>query len=182
MPTRSLFDSADLYPGESHDRAAYQREIGATLPSVVGVVDLLARARAAGLQYPKLWLALPDGTPLRITVAGERSRTPGYLVLTDDGRYPNNLYFGRISPAGVLEFGRDAGTRRDALIELLTRLAFNPAKVAADYGHMTGNCCFCSLKLKDARSIAVGYGRTCAQKFSLPWGHAEPRPDFELTI
>lgn len=141
-----------------------------TLPSVAGVVALLNVAKAAGLKFPKLWLQLPDGTPLRISVAGDRSRTPGFLMLTDGGPFEDNRYFGRISPAGDLELGRDAPRVKDQLVALLERLAANPAQVAADFGHLTGNCCFCARKLADERSTAVGYGQTCAKKFGLPWG------------
>lgn len=140
------------------------------LPSVAGVVQLLLRAKAAGLQYPKLWLQFADGEPLRISVAGEQSRTPGFLMLTDGEPFGMNKFFGRISPAGELELGRDAGPRRDELVPLLTRLAAEPERVAAEYGHLTGHCCFCSRKLSDDRSIAVGYGNICARKFGLPWG------------
>lgn len=141
-----------------------------SLPSVVGIVQLLATARDRGLKFPKLWLQLPDGTDLRVTIAGERSRTPGFLMLTDGGKYPDNKYFGRISPEGVLELGRDAPAVRADLLALLEQLAANPAQVAAAYGHLTGACCFCALRLTDARSVFVGYGQRCAERFALPWG------------
>lgn len=144
------------------------------LPSVAGIVALLNVAKAAGLQFPKLWLQLPNGTPLRISIAGEQSRTPGYLMLTDGGPFGANRYFGRISPSGALELGRDAPPVRDALVDLLVHLASDPAKVAADFGHLTGNCCFCNKKLTDDRSVAVGYGQTCAKKFGLRWGVVAP--------
>lgn len=140
------------------------------LPSVTGVVELLLRAKAAGLQYPKLWLQFADESPLRISVAGEQSRTPGFLMLTDGEPFGMNKFYGRISPAGALELGRDSGARREELVALLTRLAREPEKVAAEYGHLTGHCCFCSRRLSDDRSISVGYGQTCARKFGLPWG------------
>lgn len=142
------------------------------LPSVTGVVDLLGVAQANGLKFPKLWLQLPDATPVRISIAGERSRTPGYLMITDGEPFGVNRYFGRISPRGELELGRDAPPVRAALVELLEKLAANPAQVAADFGHLTGNCCFCARKLADDRSVFVGYGQTCAKKFGLPWGAA----------
>jgi Family of unknown function (DUF6011) len=138
--------------------------------SMSGVVQLLGRAKAAGLKFPKLWLQFPDGRPLRITVAGERSRTPGFLMLSDGESFGSNLYFGRISPDGRLEIGRDGFAVQAQLVALLERLAADPAGVAAEFGHLTGHCCFCSLALKDERSVAVGYGPTCAQKFGVPWG------------
>jgi hypothetical protein len=160
-------------PGRPH----WQREPRpfAVLPSCVGVVKLLETARTSGLQWPKLWLQLPNGAPVRVTVAGDRSSTPGYLVITDGGPYGSSLYYGKISPSGVLEMGRDcigeANTAtREALVALLDSLARDPAGTAAHYGHLSGSCAFCSLPLKDSRSVEVGYGQRCAQRFGMPWG------------
>lgn len=151
------------------------------LPSVAGVVALLKVAQSNGLQYPKLWLQFADGGALRISIAGAQSRTPGFLMLTDGEAFGSNRFYGRISPAGQLELGRDAGERRDELVALLSRLAAEPAQVAAEYGHLTGHCCFCARKLSDAPSIAVGYGPICARKFGMPWGERkEQLVDVEL--
>lgn len=138
--------------------------------SMTGVVQLLERAKASGLKFPKLWLQLKDATPLRINVAGERSKTPGYLMLSDGETFGQNRYFGRISPAGRFEIGRDGFAVQAELVALLERLASDPAGVAAEFGHLTGHCCFCSLTLKDERSVSVGYGPVCAEKFGVPWG------------
>jgi hypothetical protein len=146
------------------------------LPSMVGIVAMLDRAKATGLKFPKLWLQLPDGSPLRITVAGEKSKTPGYLTLTDGEAFRSGRYFGRISPEGRLEIGRDGDEVGPALVEILTRLANDPAGVAAEFGHLTGHCCFCSLKLQDERSVTVGYGPICAEKFGVPWGEKPTKP------
>lgn len=140
------------------------------LPSCEGIVELLGRAMAAGLKYPKLRLQLANGEPLRIHVAGERSQTPGYLMLTDGGPFGDNKFYGRVSPEGKLELYREGKARQEQLVALLVALAEDPAKVAAEYGHLTGGCCFCRLPLSDARSLHVGYGKICAGKFGLPWG------------
>lgn len=166
---RSLFDNL---PDTNPAPAPPARPVVA-LPSVAGVVRLLATARENGLQYPKLWLQLPDETPVRITVAGDKSRTPGFLMLTDGGPFGSNRFFGKISPRGQLELYRDGEAVRADLVPLLERLACEPAKVAAEFGHVTGNCCFCARKLADERSTAIGYGQTCAKKFGLPWGHVK---------
>jgi hypothetical protein len=146
---------------------------------VTGVVNLLDTAKAKGLKHPKLWLLL-DGvgaepSPLRITIAGDKSKTPGYLMLTDGGGFGSGLYFGKISPQGELHLGRDGFEVVKPLTALLTRLAKDPAKVAADFGHLTGHCCFCSLPLNDPKSTRVGYGPICAEKFCLPWGIDDPK-------
>lgn len=44
------------------------------------------------------------------------------------------------------------------------------AEDAAKFGHVTGQCVFCSRKLTDERSVTVGYGPVCAERESLPWG------------
>lgn len=57
---------------------------------------------------------------------------------------------------------------RDVLCEIAT----DPVAFAAKYGLGTGVCCFCSKPLCDDRTLAVGYGKKCAQNWSLPWGKA----------
>ena len=146
-----------------------KQPVGA-LPPVRGVVELLDKAKAAGLKRPKLWLQLPDGTPVRVTVAGEKSSTPGHLTLTDGESFGSNRFFGKIAPDGVLTLGGDGYDVQKPLVELLKRLASDPAHVAAEFGHLTGHCCFCSLPLTDERSVMVGYGQTCAEKYGLDWG------------
>lgn len=44
------------------------------------------------------------------------------------------------------------------------------AEQAAEFGHMHGRCCFCSLAIDTPESTAVGYGPICASKHGLPWG------------
>lgn len=58
------------------------------------------------------------------------------------------------------------GEVRDVLYEIAT----DPVSFAKKYGLGTGLCCFCSKPLCDERTLAVGYGKKCAQNWSLPWG------------
>lgn len=44
------------------------------------------------------------------------------------------------------------------------------ADQAAKFGKLWGQCVFCSRLLTDERSVAVGYGPTCATNNGLPWG------------
>jgi len=50
------------------------------------------------------------------------------------------------------------------------------AEQAARFGAITGQCVFCGRRLTDERSIAVGYGPTCASHNGLPWGEKELVP------
>ena len=45
----------------------------------------------------------------------------------------------------------------------------DPIKFAMHKGRLLGNCIFCYRALSDNRSTAVGYGKTCARHYSLPW-------------
>lgn len=60
---------------------------------------------------------------------------------------------------------------------LLEQLAASPQTFAAEYGKTTSRCCFCHLPLSVGKSLAVGYGRTCAFNYGLPWGGVPPPRD-----
>lgn len=130
----------------------------------------MLQAAAGHLKYPKINIATAGGRHIALYVAGERSRAPGVVNVVE----PNTeVWYGRVHPDGRWEPGR-GGTEATADVEdLLKRLAENPEKVAADYGRLSGACCFCNRTLKDERSTAVGYGKTCAAHFGLTWGKAK---------
>lgn len=137
---------------------------------VAGIFRLFATA-AARLRYPKIHLVSDEGTPVQLSVAGERSRYTGQVMITDGGPYGQNRYFGRIDREGTLTAGRDL---TPTVRRLLAALAADPAAVAAAYGKRTGSCCFCHKELTTDESLAVGYGPVCAQNFGLPWGKVPP--------
>jgi hypothetical protein len=141
-----------------------------------GIFDLFETAISNRLKYPKIRLLATDGATVVLRRNGDKSRYPGAIAVTDDRPYGANSYFGRIESSGQLVQGRDF---KSPVAVLLESLASNPAKTAAEYGKLTGHCCFCEAPLKDARSTAVGYGPICADHFGLPWGvDSEP---FKLT-
>jgi hypothetical protein len=119
---------------------------------------------------PKITLETADGRTVILAVAGERSRAPGSINVTDDRRYPDNTWYGRLETDGGWRAGRAADA---AVLDLLRRFAADPAAVAAEYGRAMGSCCFCRRPLTDPRSILVGYGEICAHRFGLPWGHSD---------
>ena len=88
-------------------------------------------------------------------------------ILTDGNGYEDGTWYGRIERDGSITTGR---AFNENIRAILRRLADEPAKVASEYGTLTGSCCFCCLPLKDERSTAVGYGPVCAKHFNLPWG------------
>lgn len=148
-----------------------------------GLTAIFTRALASGKKYPKIALRTAGGLPLVLSLAGERSRYAGAVNVTDGGKYPDNVYYGRIEPNGAFA-GRDPGPD---VMGLLLRFAADPQGVAAAYGRETGECCFCQAELTDERSVLQGYGPICAERHGLPWGErpdrlpAQPVPtDFQI--
>lgn len=47
------------------------------------------------------------------------------------------------------------------------------AEQAREFGDLTSQCIYCGRRLTDERSIAAGYGPTCADHRGLPWGAVE---------
>jgi hypothetical protein len=142
----------------------------ARAPETVGdlsrIVAMFDRARAR-LRAPAITL---DG--FRVNVAGQRARQPGSLTITSaaqgyDGR---REWLGRVTLAGTFEAGRSAPAD---IAHKLRRFALDPEGEAAAYGALHGRCCFCNKRLgegEDQRSVAVGYGPTCAENYGLDWG------------
>lgn len=58
----------------------------------------------------------------------------------------------------------------DEILDDIRRLAVDPVGFACEYGKATGRCCFCTLPLKEERSLGVGYGPICARNYRMPWG------------
>lgn len=140
-----------------------------------GVLALFAKAKEH-LKHPAVVLSVPGvaGLAIRLSVAGPRARVPGSITVLDaekgiDGRD----WFGRILTDGTYQPSNSANGRTEAITARLREFASDPAKVAAEHGKLTGNCCFCNRGLQDERSTAVGYGPVCAVHYGLPWSHAD---------
>lgn len=142
------------------------KEVG----SMTGVLELFAKA-SKKLKHPKIRLETPAGRQLALSVAGPFSKEPGSIQLTDGAGYGQNFWYGRVTPEGDLKPSpKLSGDVVDDLTSILTQLSIRPAQTAAQYGKMTGHCCFCMAKLSDPKSVDAGYGKTCAKNYGLPWG------------
>ena len=130
-----------------------------------GINGLFNRA-SEHLKSPSVVLKFGQGE-IRLSLAGKHTRVPGSInVALRDG---DGKWYGRILQDGNFEESPREPTP-DGLLPLLQEFAASPEKVAADYGKLTGKCCFCRLPLTDERSTQVGYGPTCSEKWGLPWG------------
>jgi len=134
-----------------------------------GVIALFDKAKKY-LKHPSIVLQTPGGQKLMLKMAGNGSKAPGTISITDGGAYGDSKWFGRVTKDGEWEIGKVTEDLKNDLTTILAQLAKAPAETAAAYGKLTGRCCFCLGQLTDKRSTAVGYGKVCAQRWHLPWG------------
>lgn len=144
---------------------------GTTEPVVLDfarIADLFERAGSGEngrpLKRPKISLQTPEGKPVRLAVAGERSRYCGDIHVSEAGY--GSTYYGRIDRAGRFH-GRPGS---ESILDTLRAFSADPIGHAIAHGRLTGNCCFCELPLTDDRSVVAGYGPVCASNWGLPWG------------
>lgn len=154
-----------LWIGKLVERATAPAAAPAT-PVTVQVAGIRAMfdSASATLKHPRIRLVTADGTPVVLTIAGPTSKFPGTINVTDGSAYPSNAFFGRIAGDAFTPAPKCTGPVR----ALLAALSADPASVAAAHGKLTGACCFCARKLDDPKSLAVGYGPICADKYGLP--------------
>jgi hypothetical protein len=93
------------------------------------------------------------------------------LYVTDGGAWGESEYYGAIElGTGAFRNGR---SRMDPeRSDMLVAFNLDPVATAVRSAKITGACSFCSRKLTDERSVAVGYGAICAEKYGLPWGES----------
>lgn len=117
----------------------------------------------------------------------KRAKHPNAIYISD--RYskgPDNyrrVYYGRIDvvsgeftlPANYDEVADELyGSPMSRVHEWLAALDLDPKNSLATSGRELGECCFCSKRLVDPRSVNHGYGPICADKYGLPWKDESP--------
>ncbi len=121
------------------------------LGDVSGLIALFDKAKAAGIQWPKLRTITSDGTVLTIRIAGEKSQHQGQLMVTS-GQRDERVYYGRVDRDGTFHPSRQpTPTQLAEAGPALIAMARDPPKAE--------------------RSLWVGYGPVCAEKWALPWGN-----------
>jgi hypothetical protein len=146
-----------------HETPREERPATASLHQIRAMMDEAAES----LKTPKITLRSERGEKIVLRRAGDASRVPGTIYITDGRGFDNNTYYGKLELDGCLRAGRDITPTVYAHLLSFDR---DPAAVATAHGNLTGCCCFCNRSLTDGRSIAMGYGPICADKYGLPWG------------
>ncbi len=128
---------------------------------------IVALIKGAGekLKSPRITFPFED-CPLECYVAGSKSQYAGCIYVTNGAR-GGGIWYGRIHGDGRFEPSKYCTEQVTGFLKLF---AADPAGIAAQCGKTTGRCSFCRRPLSDERSLAVGYGPTCADAWKLPWG------------
>lgn len=130
--------------------------------SLANIIRMFDRAAESGLKWPKIRFG-NEGFTIQLQRAGERSRVPGAVNVTDGGRYGANTWFGRILRDGTPDRISD-----DGVLAFLVDIADDPEKAARESGQRLGYCSFCLKQLTEDGSLDVGYGPVCATHWGLP--------------
>lgn len=136
-----------------------------------GVLALFNKAKEH-LKFPKITL-MCEGKKITLSLNGPKSKKPGFVSLSGEGKYPHRPFYGSVSPDGAYTPFKPSTATSEFLVTLtalLTEFSNNPARVAKDHGKLTGNCCFCNKVLglgEDQRSVLVGFGPVCADHYGL---------------
>jgi hypothetical protein len=106
------------------------------------------------LKRPKFRSATLD-----LSLAPAHGRNAGAIYVIDKA----DNYLGKVI-AGRFQAARAAGP--ETLPEL-ARIATDPKGVAVSYGRLTGACGCCGRELTDPKSVEMGIGPICAEKWGL---------------
>jgi len=135
-----------------------------------GVVALFNAAKSH-LKFPKISLLVAGNKTVKLVLLGAKSKYAGSVSITNGGKYPQAIWYGRVSPEGVFTpSAKLVPEFLTALTALLQEFSQNPARVAKEHGKLTGHCCFCNKELglgEDKRSVVVGFGPVCADHYGL---------------
>lgn len=160
----SLSDRQWPYVTKLVEKAAAPAPVAAPVKADAGALFALFATAGENLKSPKLRFKV-DQALVQFSPAKPGSKNPGQIYVKIDGEYA-----GKIAPDGEFRAAFDFRAQSASLAALVSSLSSDPLSVGADYGRTSLNCCFCNLTLTDARSKAVGYGKTCASNWGLPWG------------
>lgn len=156
-----LIVKAENYNPANINKTAKQNPIGIIVGAGFKRIHDMFQLAKLAIKRPKIKL-FNMSDAIEISMAPDTGRNAGFIYIKN-----NKEYAGKISPEG--EFF-PVPQCLPATKEYIKDFAENPELVAAKYGRETGNCCFCSRLLTDNRSVTVGYGPICAERFGLTWG------------
>jgi hypothetical protein len=117
------------------------------------IETLLADATQSKLKKPVFHAA-----DLSFSLAGRYSRNPGAVYVKGGETYLGKIMRGTFTPSAEAT---------EQTVRNVEAVAMDPLGEAIKYGRLTGRCACCNRKLTDAKSVALGIGPVCKEKWKL---------------
>ena len=134
------------------------------------IVEMMQAMRDGGKDFPEFNMISLEDRPVRLVLAGSKSKYPGSVRITDDRRYPDNVWYGSVTVDGRFFPNRDLTDEARRDVDGLLRLFAEDATAALKkFGKQTGCCGICGHELTAPESLRRYYGPTCAKKCGLPF-------------
>ncbi len=134
------------------------REIDAS-----NILASLAEARAKGIKKPMLRLVDPVGNDIRVKYMSFGKNAGGCWVTS------NNDLIGKIDDGGVFTFTGRPYTDKfvDEMFDFIDITNHDVKSALESYGKITSKCGCCGLPLTNKKSIELGIGPICLDKYGL---------------
>ena len=114
-----------------------------------------------GLLHPMVGLKVGDQEVV-LKLAGPKSKNAGKVSVASDHRYGCGDFYGWIDANGDMDSKKPIP---QAVADILTRVAVDPARVISEIGKESGRCCYCFAELTTVQSKIAGCGKTCADNY-----------------
>jgi hypothetical protein len=134
------------------------REIDAS-----NILASLAEARAKGIKKPMLRLVDPVGNDIRVKYMSFGKNAGGCWVTSNDD------LIGKIDDGGMFTFTGRPYTDKfvDEVFDFIDITNYDVKSALESYGKITSKCGCCGLPLTNKKSIELGIGPICLDKYGL---------------
>jgi len=140
-------------------------EVRSTTRSVdaSNILASLAEARAKGIKKPMLRLLMPTDNHIKVKYMSMGKNAGGCWVTSND-----NL-IGKIDDGGVFTFTGRPYTDKfvDEVFDFIDITNYDVKSALESYGKITSKCGCCGLPLTNKKSIELGIGPICLDKYGL---------------
>jgi hypothetical protein len=127
------------------------------------ILASLAEARAKGIKKPVLRLLMPTDNHIKVKYMSMGKNAGGCWVTSND-----NL-IGKIDDGGVFTFTGHPYTDKfvDEMFDFIDITNHDVKSALESYGKITSKCGCCGLPLTNKKSIELGIGPICLDKYGL---------------
>lgn len=125
-------------------------------------------AGGKGLLNPKVMVKVGD-QKIVMKLCGKRSAHAGQVSVSSEAAFGSGDFYGFIDTTGRLEHRRRT---TQSIIDILVRIAVDPATVISQLGRESGTCCYCFMPLTVVQSRIAGCGSRCGESYGVWYPNA----------